>query len=303
MLLVFTVIQYTRSQTYNGFPQVDGYWKNSMWANDCLDSLQVNPTCFVEQFFINGDTSINTELYKKVFHSGRDRNYNWTWTYWDHGYHGCYRNDLVNKKVYFIPKDSADELLLYDFDLNINDTIPSSYVYDTSSSPGAVVVDEIDSILINSTYLKRYHLTSTPGGIHLIEGIGSDLGLFSPIKSDYFEHGYGLMCFKNIAEELYYDGGDSSNCDLITDINNKYYINTSLSLYPNPSKNKITLQISNDDIRNIEAEIYDVHGKMFVSKKINSQTTDIDISSIAKGVYILKVYCGNDVAVKKLIKE
>ena len=158
--LSLIVIGKTSGQTYQGFPTGDGYWKVEYGYVSCLDIHQVSMVCSQYQYIFSGDTMINYQIYHEINLSGRDRNHiDETWTYWDSGYHGCYRNDLTNKVVFYIPKDSLNEVLLYDFNLNLNDTLPETYVYNQAIYT-TITVDLIDSILVNNTYLKRYYLDS-----------------------------------------------------------------------------------------------------------------------------------------------
>lgn len=179
-LLIYFTIGSLNAQVYQGFPNVDGYWKAQYGFIDCLDIHFLNDICSEYQYILEGDTVIDAEIYHKINYSGRDRNsLDETWIYWDLGYFGCYRNDIANKRVYYIAKDSTNEVLLYDFNINLYDTLPETFVY--NSAGNIITVDQIDSILVNNIYLKRYHLDNAGfGGAYLIEGIGTTLGLFSP---------------------------------------------------------------------------------------------------------------------------
>ncbi|WP_299123776.1 endonuclease [uncultured Winogradskyella sp.] len=75
-------------------------------------------------------------------------------------------------------------------------------------------------------------------------------------------------------------------------------LDTVLSLYPNPAKDIVNVNISN----NIETriEIYDVLGKRIFIRKVN-ESMPIDISSLKSGIYLFKFIQENNTSIKKLI--
>lgn len=72
---------------------------------------------------------------------------------------GLIRNDTSTKKVYTIGPDS----LLYDFSLNVGDSVKLKYC-----SSGKVITT-IDSVLVGTGYRKRFIFYN---GNQMIEGIG-----------------------------------------------------------------------------------------------------------------------------------
>jgi poly(beta-D-mannuronate) lyase len=76
-------------------------------------------------------------------------------------------------------------------------------------------------------------------------------------------------------------------------------IDKELKIYPNPAKDFIYLS-TNEDVFGIE--VYNLIGKKVLSfsKLINNR---IDVSTLSKGVYILKITNNNLVASRKIIKE
>ena len=70
----------------------------------------------------------------------------------------------------------------------------------------------------------------------------------------------------------------------------------SIIMYPNPVKNKLTI----DGLVVKDIVIYSVLGKAVLN--ISNQNT-IDVSSLSKGVYFIKVSDGINASTKKFIKE
>jgi len=72
-----------------------------------------------------------------------------------------------------------------------------------------------------------------------------------------------------------------------------------ISIYPNPANNFINISTT-ETIDSVE--VYNLIGKKVISSK-NLIENSIDISTLAKGVYMLKLTSGNAVASKKLVKK
>ena len=77
------------------------------------------------------------------------------------------------------------------------------------------------------------------------------------------------------------------------------------NLFPNPSSNVINLAFDNIASEQITIEIYDVLGKLNKIDNISVANTkvSIDISSLSRGIYIIKAYFGNSISVQRFIKE
>ena len=79
-------------------------------------------------------------------------------------------------------------------------------------------------------------------------------------------------------------------------------INTSISvsMYPNPVKNNTLYFSSKEDLK---VTIYDVLGKQILVKNLNSNTNNINVETLKKGVYIVKIVSDYGEVTKKLIKQ
>ncbi len=91
--------------------------------------------------------------------------------------------------------------------------------------------------------------------------------------------------------------------DVYFEVGNPLSINNneieSFSLYPNPVSNgKFSISTEENSIKNIE--LYDVMGKMVLSKSVRNKES-IDISSLNSGIYILKAEENSKNATRKLI--
>lgn len=74
---------------------------------------------------------------------------------------------------------------------------------------------------------------------------------------------------------------------------------SSFNVYPNPAKNTVTIST---DIEINKVEVFSIIGKKVLSVS-NVENKTVNVSSLSKGMYILKVTSGNAIATKKIIKE
>ena len=75
-----------------------------------------------------------------------------------------------------------------------------------------------------------------------------------------------------------------------------------LTIYPNPTSGNIYIKSSyynyNDYIN-----VYNAYGKLLLSKKVESNLTDIDISDFPSGIYLISYINENNIIAKKIIKQ
>lgn len=103
----------------------------------------------------------------------------------------------------------------------------------------------------------------------------------------YFDYNFPILT--NDAETVFQA---LNNPDFETD--------NSIKIYPNPSNAVVNVK-SNFNIKSIQ--LYDVQGRILQTNIIEDNTTSLDITSKAKGIYFLKVITDRGIKVEKLLKE
>jgi hypothetical protein len=68
---------------------------------------------------------------------------------------------------------------------------------------------------------------------------------------------------------------------------NETSINLEMSVYPNPTKNYLTLKT--EDNSNLSYQLYDLQGKVIENKKVNANSTIITMEALPKASYFLTV--------------
>jgi len=91
---------------------------------------------------------------------------------------------------------------------------------------------------------------------------------------------------------------------VVTAIEQAKCINLSVSVYPNPTTDYLTLSIGEFDISNLSYQLYDISGKLLQNEKNIGNQTSISMSNLVPATYFVKVIQGNkEVKVFKITKN
>jgi uncharacterized repeat protein (TIGR03803 family) len=96
---------------------------------------------------------------------------------------------------------------------------------------------------------------------------------------------------------------DTSQCFIVTTVGvNEYILSNSISIFPNPSNDFIT--ISKNNTSKTEIEIYNIVGNLIYKTILIKQQTTIDLSKEANGIYFIKITDENqNVTNRKIVIE
>ena len=91
---------------------------------------------------------------------------------------------------------------------------------------------------------------------------------------------------------------------VVTGLEEAKGINLSVTAYPNPTTDYLTLSISEFEISNLTYQLYDISGKLLQNEKITGNQTSIAMSNLVPANYFVKVIQGNkEVKIFKIIKN
>jgi hypothetical protein len=81
------------------------------------------------------------------------------------------------------------------------------------------------------------------------------------------------------------------------------HLSNDIIIYPNPASSFICLQSSVLNKQPAVVEIYDLNGRKLLEKllPVGSETTEIDVSSLSKGLYFVRLQFKNQTITRKLI--
>jgi len=279
-----------QTNVYHPFPDSNAIWIEE-WTKHMDTSVH-----YISRTSLIGDTVINAVNYNKLYssfvHNDPYLGFDSSWKYT-----GGIREDIT-KKIYFLDSDSINEMLIYDFSKNIGDTIPSSKNF------APLIIENIDSILINNQYRKRFLLDSL-GYSFIIEGIGYNGGLFGLFTTAWIFSWTlpDLVCFIQGGNILYHNPNYNSCFRVITTIDDKEYKHA-FKLIPNPSNGLVKLEIENTTNETLKIEIINVSGQQVYRKQYsNTIHKQIDLSGLPKGIYFVKMQGKDLINVQKLVLQ
>ena len=299
LLLLFatlsTLAAKAQTSVYHPFPDSSAIW-NFITINGMCGPWNGTISSYYS-ITISGDTIISSLNYHKLSTPFVQSIISGNCTpYINSGYYGAIREDTSNRKVFYVPPFAISEQLLYDFTMQVGDTV-KGFLASFTFPPDTV--QSIDSVLVGSDYRKRWILSSCYD-IHLIEGIGSTYGLIQLSPGCITDlPGYTLTCFTQNGMALYPD--TVTNCTLITDVENMNSEKYSVTIYPNPFSDMLNLTIYNKEFS--EIILYDIASRKLLQQKfVNS--VSLNTEQLAKGIYLYEVRCENRLCKKgKLVKD
>jgi hypothetical protein len=183
----------------------------------------------------NGDTIIGGHTYQKIMNGGL-------------------REDTPGR-FYFYQFGFPVERLMYDFNLNVNDTFTSVMPCGVSAD---MIVDSIDSVtLLNGEKRKRMLFGADE---FWIEGIGSSYG---PTNVSFylcmFDTHETLLCFTQDGNLKYHNTSYDSCSFTAVGIPDEYTSNKMI-IYPNPIQTSAMFTLQNEKRENVQLKIYNSLG-------------------------------------------
>ncbi len=283
--------EYCRIHTgYIPFPVENGVWRtlesrSDNYAPNVFGSIERTRT-----YFMYGDTMMAPDqtflrFYHKLYTTQADTIP--TQPRADQ-YIGAFREK--NKVIYFYDKSADQERILYDFNIEVGDTITT--LYDDVATEYTIFLGKIDTIqTLDNQFRKRYELRIADNLIHntldfafptftyWIEGVGDvGFGLLSfpqLIKKDEFQ------CF-SIGENLIYQNATLDNC--FTDT-----ASYTVDYAPLVVENATWFMASNTDVyaESIDFYAYKIQGDSVVNGVSYKKLFRYELALIGGGTYEL----------------
>lgn len=269
LLVLWSFLVNAQSNIYKPFPTTYGNW---VYLGH--DEWQV-PSGSQTNYILNGDTVISNINYKKIFTS--------------YNYSGALRE--FSKIIYFVPKDSLSEVVLYDFNLTIGDTIIHPFGGAVCSNDTVLIIAE-DSVLASDGYHRQLILNSPY--VPWIEGIGSWFYLLMPAQVACVSSNDVLMCMTSDTSFIY--PSSFSYCTVSSpEIENTQ---NDIFICPNPSNGSFSVKILNYNIRQLV--ITDLLGKIVLIQEVQNQR-EVEALNLGVGTYFLNLIDVNGQTNKKKI--
>ncbi len=245
-----------------------------------------------------GDTTINSTTYKTIYETKDSIFDNLTSEYY------CAFREF-EQKWYFVPKGQTAEFLMYDFSLNINDTVVINNPW--FGEEIELIAFDIEIISLNEVNYKKLSIGyyDSPSGEpyileEWIEGIGSTNGLFYSGLT-IMDLGFQLLCYHE-NEELIYINSPDNTCGYIKITGlNQINVSKEIVLYPNPAKEIINIE-NNGGIESIN--IISITGKILDIININTTDNLLTLNiNLYPNYFLIKIIGDDFVEIKKVLKE
>ena len=280
------------------FSQVNEYLNhNPVWLVEkqytqnipCIQTEYIN-------YITAGDTVLGGLTYKKILREGTGH-YDWMapppvnpnctgapYTFIETVSNLFMRSD--NKKMFFRTSLDTIENLLYDFDLQIGDTLPQTY---NNFNQNGATVAAIDSIYTPYGYRKRFEIANGfPPVFYLLEGIGSTHGFLEYYNYDLNIEGAALQCF-SLEDTIYYSWFPGTSCNLNVGLQDDIIFTREATVFPNPFSETATITWS-VAISKGELIIYTPGGKIARrNSNINGTSVSVEKENLSPGMYFFDI--------------
>jgi len=200
-------------------------------------------------------------------------------------YDAAFSND--NSKIYI--SDSWNGII-YQYDISVIDVnaILNSKFQVSSSSNNSLGLQNASNgyIYISNFYQQNISCIKFPN----LQGLNCEY-----IDTSLFLN-YWFNCrfmFPNIINSYLKDKEETIGTIL------KY--NLGITIFPNPANDVINIDYNNNNVENVNIDLFDIYGELKGS--YNKAMNNIDISSLQNGLYLLKFQTKDKVIIKKFIKD
>ena len=269
------------AQEYQPFPKEE----NTYWKHEWMSFFSMDRGYY--QYEIVGDTIINDLTYHKLWYKSESYYIENGETTYQSKYYGAFREDITAKKVYFLAPNASAENLMYDFNLEIGDTVQTS-----DDDEQIFFVSAIDSVLLgDEKYHKKFIISVKNCEWHpedepfscMIEGLGRLEGLFSRFQCIVDGGTHWLSCVANDDYSLY--GG---YCTPIVVSIPRLEKEKEFSIFPNPAQTSSTIDlVDNEQIYFVD--IFNLQGQSVKSIPAVQIRQNIDIDDLSNGMYLVRL--------------
>jgi hypothetical protein len=283
LLFLLVIVPVARAQNY--------FQPGSQWRINATGLSMSGPCYFNEQYVceISGDSIIAAQTYHKIRCHGvhtegptsPDPNSNCASPSTFNRLYALVRQEGLKIYIY----DGSEEQLLYDFDLQVGDTLPLSY----NNYDNQIIIDSITTLQIGNEVRNVFHFTQQNQSDQInkiIEGVGHNWGFTGTMQPfEFFET--SLECFA-INDTAYYPSLGAP-CELNVGLSEQPEI-VLLNASPNPTD--ATIVIETGSLGQIHRlDLVDIYGNQCSFEYSNTEAgmLKLNLSSAVSGVYIVRI--------------
>ena len=259
------------------------YWFYTDWPTE--DRF----AAFTTGYRFRGDTVINNYHYKFLEECKDSLFEDW------------YRSDYLMRddsagRVYI--SDYQIEKLLYDYNLEANDTIWIFNLDNLSYCEGPIIIDSVGSEFIAGKERKVFYWWGLP---FYVEGFGTyrgPLGIFTTYN--VANCSWDLTCFQQNNEMLYQS---EDNCYIYFDLTGipDSPIRNRMKIYPNPASSQLHISV-NGQQQTVSVAIINMQGQI-IAQQAMQLPGSLPIGHLPSGYYLLRLHAGVAIYTQTFIKN
>ena len=300
------------AQTYQPFAVAGAKWfVHDEYIDNRVDTYY---------YFIDGDTLIDGTSYRKVYvraleYDGPLGGFGPPYSYQSaRTLHGVVRDEPATRRVYgrvfdelpygLCPDSVGAEVLLYDFSLTAGEELigcphAGSYVGpDGDTLFYSPTIDSVGATTWRDVAHATQYLPNTGGPDRLIEGIGGDLGPFTPTATVFIP---GIVI--TLAD---YCVGTEVACGLQPTGATDLALDQGLSVAPNPATEALTLSLPTTSAGPLSVQLHDLTGR--TRYRLGGLTPlafplTLPVGHLAPGMYALTVRGPRGLATRRVVVE
>ena len=123
------------------------------------------------------------------------------------------------------------------------------------------------------------------------------------LSGDYFPSLSGFIDLKVDSAMVLCEVPSGRNSSFEKNKKNDEILNKNILLFPNPNNGNFRISLNDTSINESTIEIFDIYGKLIFSDKSKNQDIDVELPTIANGVYVVKVNTNTNIRNLKFIKK
>ena len=298
-----------KTELTTSIPYVPFPTENASWSEIHVQQGSCEPAGYCKyQYKMLGDTTISSIQYHKIYKQDDSLAITKNAVYL-----GAIREE--SKKIYYRSSNCNQDIRIYDFSKNVGDTIKNLYSSSNicgNSLMGSGTITAIDTVLIDGSYRRAFHLEFSKKDYLWIEGIGCTNGLFNPVVPQLTcacfwylicYHQNNQAKFVNNDSQLNYVAPRITCFPSTIDGVNTPAEKKSFTVSPNPVKDILIVQFTSENVSGATMEVINVLGKRVKTISIsNSSEYKLDLTDCSAGIYYVMLKYKNKTESQKIIK-
>lgn len=270
-------------------PDSAAVWVNTLYTVEPFPPPVTYILQTVDSYCTHGDdTLINNTGYVKLEYCGG-------------GYKGAFRND--QGRVRYVPADSTEEYLLYDFTLTDGDTAFNVY-FEFPYSGGPTLTDVVIANVMYDPLLEGRKVLYLQAGGEWIEGIGAAWGLFSEPWVNVSNWQRRLECMA-LRDSTHYpaDNIGAGVCELNVHVA-EVMPPSGISIYPNPTSDGV-VRLHVPDAGWVRSATVTTPDGRVISTQLATTGADatLDMGNAPPCLYLIHLQAGERRVVRMVVRQ